>query len=75
MIRSNDNTHFLCSAKAWILGTIMVWVKECGKRLMRSRRSHVLYTHMITAKMVWGGSREGGGFRMGNTCTPVADSC
>jgi len=39
----------------------MVWVKECGKRLMRSRRSHVLYTHMITAKMVWGGSREGGG--------------
>ena len=21
----------------------------------------------------WGG--EGGGFRMGNTCTPVADSC
>ena len=26
--------------------------------------------------MVWGGRREeGGGFRMGNTCIPVADSC
>jgi len=25
--------------------------------------------------MVWGGRREeGGGFRMGNTCIPVADS-
>jgi len=24
--------------------------------------------------MVWGGRWEGG-FRMGNTCTPVADSC
>ena len=25
--------------------------------------------------MVWGGRwEEGGGFRMGNTCTPVADS-
>ena len=25
--------------------------------------------------MVWGGRREeGGGFRMGNTCVPVADS-
>ena len=26
-------------------------------------------------RMVWGGRREeGGGFRMGNTCMPVADS-
>ena len=24
--------------------------------------------------MVWGGRREGGGFGMGNTCIPVADS-
>ena len=23
----------------------------------------------------WYGSEVGGGFRMGNTCTPVADSC
>ena len=23
----------------------------------------------------WYGMEEGGGFRMGNTCTPVADSC
>ena len=25
-------------------------------------------------EMVWGGRREGG-FRMGNTCTPLADAC
>ena len=24
--------------------------------------------------MVWGGSIQGGGFRMGNTCIPVVDS-
>ena len=23
----------------------------------------------------WGGKGGGGGFRMGDTCTPVADSC
>ena len=23
----------------------------------------------------WSGEEVGGGFRMGNTCTPVADSC
>ena len=23
----------------------------------------------------WDGEEVGGGFRMGNTCTPVADSC
>ena len=29
----------------------------------------------MTLKNGMGGSEVGGGFRMGNACTPVADSC
>ena len=41
---------------------------------LKHTRTHT-HTHIRTTQSDGMGREEGGGFRMGNTCTPVADSC